>query len=528
MEPQRKDSEIQGTPGSLMGSPDAEPFIILEDGENQTRAPQAAAPAASTRVGIAVGDREVAFAGTEFHSGKLRLLERASAQIGGQGPAALTLALRQAAKGLSRKPRSIDLVLPATICEYQVVNLPPMDPKAQGAYLSQLASRATGAPEACFAVLPLAVGAIASEVLLVAAAKEKVEGIVRACHQAGLIPERAVPPFAPALSLFATEVGSAKDPAILVDLLSLDEVNLLVWDEGRVRVHRNIRKEPGSDRWEEFLDSEVYRTVAFYRTHSGGKRVNRLYLHAHGEEGGGLRARFEAVGMFEAGVKGLVIEGLGTEGGPCLPLAAAAGALALPEAPRVDLLPAELRNPRRRQFLTAVTFSLAAIAALGEAFSYRGLWQLKRERQGALEAATDLAEALAHHGEEYRQVQGRREAFRKRVDDFEARRRQAVPLSDALASILSTRSGKIYFKSLAVQANGRNGAYEVVIHGAADNRYALGESTEIDRFLESLRKVPGARFVDRTTKKTSAPTSGGSQREEFQIRVVFPVEVEKP
>lgn len=528
MNPHKK-MENETSPSPLMGSDPSqdagEPIVFLEESHLDAPAPKKTGPVNATRYGVAVAEGRVTIVSTEMRGEKLHLLEVSGAEIGGDSAAATTLALRDAAKRLGASPRSVDLVLPPSMCEYQVVSLPPMDRKGQSSYFSQLASKALRDRDAVFSILPLSSGAIASDVLLVAAPRDEVEALVKACHRAGMIPERAVPALLPSLALLSRQAAGIKDPIVLVDQLYREEVNLIVWDEERLRVHRNIRKSTGSDRWEEFLDSEVYRTIAYYRTQSGGKRVNRLYLAA-GEDAPAMQQRFEAVGMFEAGVRRLEIENLEGESDPLAALAAGATAIQDAACPSLDLLPRELLNPRRRQFFTAVSLALGLLGIAGELFAWHAASKTNEKRQEALIAATEYADALAGYEEDFRAVEAQKAAFKSRVDEFDKLRKSRVPLSRAVAAVLSIRMDQVYLRSFNLQTSGKNGAFEIVLQGAADNNYSRSDTLQIEKYLKALEKIPGVRKpVERITKSPGSPTHGSTQREEFEIRLVFPTEL---
>lgn len=529
MDTPHKKQEKETSPGELMGSDPSleagEPIVFLEDSESGSAQAKKTGPANATRYGVAIAQGRVTIVSTEMREGKVHLLEVSSAEIGGDSAAATTLALREAARRLGNVPRNVDLVLPPSICEYQVVSLPPMDPRGQSGYFKQLAFKALRDREAAFSVLPLSSGAIASEVLLIAAPRDEVESLVKACHRAGMIPERALPALAPSLALLSRQAAGIKDPIVLVDQLFADEVNLVIWDEERLRVHRNIRKSTGSDRWEEFLDSEVYRTIAYYRTHSGGKRVNRLYLAA-GQDAFAMQQRFEAVGMFEAGVKHLQIENLGGESDPLAAIAAGATAVAEAPCPSLDLLPRDLRDPRRRQLLTVFSLCLGFLGLAAELFAWHAARSTNETRTIALAAATDYAEALRGYEEDFRAVEEQKTKFKSQVDEFEKSRKSRVPFSKAVAAVLSVRVDQVYLRSLKLQASGKNGAYEIVLNGAADNNYSRTEALQIEKYMKELeRRLPGVRRPVERTGTPGAPVQGSTQREDFEIRLVFPTEV---
>ncbi len=516
------------TPGSLMGNADADPalddeIVLLEEGKEDSQ--ETTQKKSSFRLGVALEVNRVTLSLVELSSERVRLVECVTSEVGGDSPAALTLALREALKKLPSYPRFVDLVLSPGSCEYQVLALPQMEESEKDTYLAQLASKSIGDREACFSVLPLSKTSISTDHLLVATPLETVEGIVRGFHRAGLVPERVLPPFAAALALFQFAKPKESGPTILVDHLYQKEVNFLIWDEGTVKVFRNIRKESGSDRWEEFLDSEVYRTVAFYRNSSGGKRVNKLHLVSPDDQSESAVQRFRAVGMFENGVEQVEIENWQDSENPLAPLAAAAAASSNLSYAGIDLLPRELRDPKRKQTLSLITLVLACILGLGELIGFYSIHQANEQKRETLKAASHLSETLSHHESAFRGVENKKRDFRKLVDRFDTIRRRRVPVSDTLVNILSVRPEKIILKGLDLQAHGNYGAYTVILYAEIRSRGAGSDDTDqLSDYVKKLESIPGASNVTKQFRGQGEAVPGANNvfKEEIEFRVTFP------
>lgn len=516
-----------GAPGAMNESSpvafeEEEEMFVLLDLPEESQQKQPATPTQilqGTRYGVAIGHYHVTIAATEFGPNGAALVDSASAEIAGDGHAALTLALRDAAKKLQSRPRSVDLVLPASICEYQVVSLPAMDAKVRNSYIAQLARKALKDKEACYAGLSLAQSKTGTELLLVVAPREEVENIVRACHKAGLVPDRAVPPFLPALSLLSIDMEEAQEAAAMIDQLASDEMNLIVWDDGKLRVLRNIRKDSSSDRWEEFLDSEVYRTVAYYRTRSGGRRVQRLYL-ATNEDTAVMQERFQSAGMFESGVKQLAVQGIGPAAHPLTPLAAAAASLARSQAPRIDLLPFDLRNPKRKQLLTMVSLGLAALFFLAQFAGYFLARAANHRREQALAAIGEFASGMQVNEANFRTMEAEKSSFTKQVDFLDGKQRNRIPLSAVLASVLSAPMKQIYLKGMDVKTLDSLGAFEVILHGACDENIREGDGAALKRFVEGLNALPGSPRVE-SVPKSKTKIRAAIERTEFEVHLTY-------